>query len=104
MNNIINKGEIMDKESLIQFLEEFRRIIVTDGGDYEILDIKENYAKLKIKGKKNKKRSRDNLYSLLKFTLKKKFPNEKITLDYEPWIVPDEDTMLLKVKKWLKIK
>lgn len=90
----------MDKESLIQFLEEFRRIIVTDGGDYEILELEENYAKLKIKGKRNKKRSRDNLYSLIKYTLKKKFPNEKITLDYEPWIVADEDTMLSKVKKW----
>lgn len=95
----------MDKENLIKFLEEFRKIIVTDGGDYEILELKENYAKLKIKGKKNKKRSRDNLYSLIKFTLKKKFPNEKITLDYEPWIVPDEDdTILSKVKKWLKFK
>ncbi|KAF0091211.1 MAG: hypothetical protein FD141_1000 [Fusobacteria bacterium] len=95
----------MDKENLIKFLEEFRKIIVTDGGDYEILELKENYAKLKIKGKRNKKRSRDNLYSLIQYTLKKKFPNEKITLDYEPWIVPDEDnTMILKVKKWLKFK
>lgn len=67
----------MNKENLIQYLEEFRKIIVTDGGDYEILAVKDNYVKLKIKGKKNKKRSRDNLYALLKYNLKKKFPKEK---------------------------
>lgn len=94
----------MQKESLIQFLEEFRRIIVTDGGDYEILELDENYVKLKIKGKNNKKRSRDNLYSLIKYTLKKKFPNEKITLDYEHWIVADDDTMLSKMKKWFNFR
>lgn len=104
MNNITNKGDTMNKENLIQFLEEFRRIIVTDGGDYEILEVEENYVRLKIKGKKNKKRSRENLYELIKFTMKKKFPKEKIKFEFEHWIVPDEDTILIKVKKWLKIK
>jgi Fe-S cluster biogenesis protein NfuA len=106
MNNTTNKiekGDTMNKESIIQYLEEFRKIIVTDGGDYEILSAEENYVKLKIKGKKNKKRSRDNLYALIKYTLKKKFPKEKIIVEYEHWIVPDNDTMLSKVKRFLRI-
>lgn len=93
----------MNKENLIQYLEEFRKIIVTDGGDYEILAVEDNYVKLKIKGKKNKKRSRDNLYALLKYNLKKKFPKEKIIIEYEHWIVPDNSSLLTKVKKFLHL-
>ena len=93
----------MDKEVLRNQLEDFRKIIVTDGGDFEIMELQENYLKLKIKGKKNKKRSRENLHALIKYTLQKKFPDEKITLEFEHWEVPDEESWLDNIKKFFKI-
>lgn len=92
----------MDKDALVSFLEEFRRIVVTDGGDFEILEVNDDYLKLKIKGKKNKKRSRENLFALIKYMLQKKFPGEKIKMEFEHWEVPDEDTLLNKIKKFFK--
>lgn len=93
----------MDKEVLRNQLEDFRKIILTDGGDFEIMELQENYLKLKIKGKKNKKRSRENLYALIKYTLQKKFPDENITLEFEHWEVPDEENWLDNIKKFFKI-
>ncbi|MDD2371354.1 MAG: hypothetical protein PHQ32_05060 [Firmicutes bacterium] len=93
----------MEKEKIIDLLEDFKKIIVTDGGDYEILEISDNYIKLKIKGRKNSKRSRENLFSLIKYTVHKKYPKEKIKFEIEHWIVPTEHPIVIKLKKWFKI-
>lgn len=94
----------MNKDELVSFLEDFKKIVATDGGDYEILEAEDNYIKLKIKGKKNRKTSSGNLYALIKFTLQKKFPTEKIKTEYEHWDIPQENQILKKIKKWLNIK
>lgn len=94
----------MDKQGIVDFLEEFKKIIITDGGDYEILEIKDNYIKLKIKGKKNNNRSRKNLLELIKYTVGKKFPKEKIIFEIEHWIVPDNNSFINKLKKRFNIK
>ncbi len=94
----------MEKQKIIDLLEDFKKMIVTDGGDYEILEIEDDYIKLKIKGRKNSKRSRENLFSLIKYTVKKKFPNEKIKFEFEHWIVPTPHPLVIKFKKWFNIK
>ncbi len=94
----------MDKQKILDYLEGFKKIIITDGGDFEVLEIQDNYIKLKIKGRKNSKKSRGNLFSLIKFIVRKKFPNEKIKFEIEHWIVPTEHPMITKLKKWFNIK
>ncbi|MCI0502792.1 MAG: NifU family protein [Fusobacteria bacterium] len=93
----------MEKNELEDFLTEFREIIRKDGGDFQILEVKDNYLKLKIKGRKNRVRSRNNLYAVINIALKNKFKGEKYIFDMENWKVDDENDYLYKIKKFFKL-
>lgn len=93
----------MEKKELEDFLTEFREIIRKDGGDFQILEVKDNYLKLKIKGRKNRARSRNNLYAVINIALKNKFKGEKYIFDMEHWKVDDENDYLYKIKKFFKL-
>ena len=88
----------MTREDLVTFLEEFRPMINEDGGDYIILKAEENYARLKIKGARNKDRSRNNLFAVISLALKKKFPDHPVILEMEAWIPAKKNTPLEKLK------
>lgn len=94
----------MDKESIKSCLDDLKKNVISDGGDYEILELEDNYVKLKIKGKKNNKRSSDNLYALIKFTMHKKFPKEKIRVEMEHWKMPSKNPVIIKLKNWFNIE
>lgn len=94
----------MNKESIQEFFETFRQNILEDGGDYMIVSVREDYVRLKIKGKRNRHRSRDNLYSLLKLALKQRFPGNKIVFEMEPWVVKDQGGILEKLLTFLGLQ
>lgn len=93
----------MKKNEIKEFLDEFREVVVRDGGDYQILEIEDNYIKLKIKGKRNRVRSRNNLYALINIGLKNRFPKEKYEFLMEPWKVDDENDTWYKFKKFFRM-
>ena len=90
----------MTKEAITEFFDEFRETILEDGGDYLIVSAGEDYVRLKIKGKRNKARSRDNLYALLNIALNQRFPGHHIRFEMEPWKVKDEKSFLIQVKEF----
>ncbi len=92
----------MTKEAITEFFTEFRENILEDGGDYLIVSAGEDYIRLKIKGKRNKARSRDNLYALLQIALNQRFPGHRIRFEMEPWKVKEEGSFLARVKDFLK--
>ena len=93
----------MKKEEIEKFLSEFKVLINKDGGDFEILELDDNYLKLKIRGKRNRHRSRDGLYALINVALKNRFPGEKYKFEMEHWKVDDENDIWYKFKKFFKI-
>lgn len=88
----------MDKDSIQDFLEEFRPLIGEDGGDYVILEVREDYVKLKIKGARNRDRSRDNLRAVIDLALKKQFPEGRILVEMVPWKPEGKPTAMEKLK------
>lgn len=94
----------MDKQALKEFLEEFRLKILEDGGDYVVLSCEEGYARLKIKGAKNRDRSRDNLLAAIRFGVKQRFPDDEVLLEMEPWKVRETAGWKGRIKDLLGIR
>ena len=80
-----------DNSSVEAYLIKFRNFIRENGGDYEIILVEHPNVHLKIRGKKNKPRSRENLKVLVEYALKKKYPEDKWSVEMTEWIVPDPD-------------
>lgn len=95
-----------DNSSIEEYLVTFRKSIREDGGDYEIIAVDHPTIELKIRGKKNKPRSRENLKVLIEYALKKKYPEDSWKVEMTEWIVPDPDgrikTGIKKIKGFFK--
>lgn len=93
----------MKKEDIEKFLSEFKEIVKGDGGDFEVIQVEDNYLKLKIKGSRNRARSRDNLYALINIGLQNRFKGEKYIFETEDWKVDDKNDIWYKFKKFFRI-
>lgn len=93
----------MKKQEIEEFLTEFREIVNKDGGDYEVLEVDDNYLKLKIRGRRNRERSRNNLSALINIGLQNRFKGEEYTFEIEDWKVDDKNDIWYKFKKLIRV-
>lgn len=78
-------------QEISDYLLEFREVIREDGGDFIIKSIDGSVMRLKIRGRRNKGYSRQNLKDLIEYAVNKKFGDKenKYRVEMEEWIVKD---------------